>query len=295
MSPSSRAQADPIVNWSTYLTPGPAHRQLGLFCLGAGEQRNSPEPSPERALGCHAAVLLRSGHGALLHGPRRRLIEVRAPAVLWLFPGVMHGYRPAGTGWTQAWVLFDGPATAAYGALGYLDPERPVMPLGTAPSRVYGDRLRVEKAFAQLLDLCRRPDPGADVRTVPALHELLTNAGPPGVDADPDDALLVDRLRDAACTPMSVPAHAARLGIAVSRLRSATRNVSGLTPQKIILGVRLNDAKALLTGSTLTVATIAHRIGYDDPAYFSRLFAARVGVSPREFRNHGTVTLRSTV
>ncbi|WP_328995394.1 helix-turn-helix transcriptional regulator [Kribbella sp. NBC_01245] len=214
----SRVHAEPNKHWSTYLTPGPVHRRLGLFCLGAGEGQNPPEPSPERALGCHAAVLLRSGHGALLHSPRRQLVEVRAPAVLWLFPGVLHGYRPAGAGWTQAWVLFDGPATAAYGALGYLDPDRPVLPLGTAPSGPYGDRLRVEKAFAQLLDL---------------------------------------------------------------------------TPQELILGVRLNEAKALLTGSTLTIATIAHRIGYDDPAYFSRLFTTRVGQSPRTFRTHGAITAKS--
>lgn len=292
MSRRPRIQAEPSKQWSSYLTPSPAHRRLGLFCLGAGEEVNPPEASPERALGCHAAVLLRSGHGELLHGPRRQLIEVRAPALLWLFPGVLHGYRPAGAGWTQAWVLFDGPATAAYNALGYLDPDRPVVPLRSAPSRPY--RIGVEKAFRQLLDLCRTPDPRVDVRTVPALHELLINAGPPTTDAGPDDADLVERLRDAACTQLSVPAHAAQLGITVAQLRTATRNVSGLTPQELILGVRLNEAKALLTGSTLTVATIARRIGYDDPAYFSRLFATRVGLSPRAFRTHGAVATSPT-
>ncbi|WP_344250111.1 AraC family transcriptional regulator [Isoptericola hypogeus] len=287
MNPGVRRSAEPVVHWSTYLTPSPGHRGLGLVCLGAGEQWNPPAPTPERALGCYAAVLVGSGEGELLHGPRRRLVEVRGPAVLWLFPGVLHGYRPAGSGWSQAWVLFDGPAVAVYEAMGYLDPDLPVLSLGPRA----GDG--VAGAFARLLALCRRPDPDAGVRAVPALHDLLAHARRPSTDAAAsDDHVLLGRLRDAARLPLTMPAHAARLGVSMSRLRDVTRSMSGLPPHEFVLGTRLSEAKALLTGSSLTVAAIARRVGYDDPAYFSRLFTRRTGLPPREFRRHGAVIVQ---
>jgi AraC-like DNA-binding protein len=60
-----------------------------------------------------------------------------------------------------------------------------------------------------------------------------------------------------------------------------------------VLGTRLNEAKALLADSGLTIAAIARQVGYGDPAYFSRLFSARVGLSPRAFRHHGAMAQRN--
>jgi AraC-like DNA-binding protein len=191
--------------------------------------------------------------------------------VLWLFPGVRHAYLPDPTGWRQAWVLFDGPAAQAYESLGRLGRDRPVAtprdPAGTT------------RAFARVLGLCAADDPGPDV--VPALHELIlavTRAEPDGVDAR-----LVSRLRGLALSGGSVADHATALGVSVRRLRAAAR-ATGSTPREIVLTTRLNEAKALLTGTDLSVAAVARRVGYDDAAYFSRLFASRTGLPPRTFR-----------
>jgi AraC-like DNA-binding protein len=62
----------------------------------------------------------------------------------------------------------------------------------------------------------------------------------------------------------------------------------------VILTARLNEAKTLLAESDLPIATIARQVGYDDPAYFSRLFSARVGQSPREFRRFGSIAGRNS-
>ena len=259
-------------NWSIYLTPGATERQLGLFCLGAGEQENRPGPTPERALGCHALVWLKEGRGQLLHGPDRRLHEVRAPTMLWLYPGVLHGYRPT-TRWRQVWTLFGGPATAALETLGHLDVSQPV--------RRYNDPRPVDRAFTRLLRVSTSHDA---VQTVAALYDLLAVAAPPTQDG------VAAQLAELACSPGNVQDYANELGLTVKQLREAVRRTTGSTPQELVLTTRLNNAKVLLAEEDLSVAAIARQVGYDDAAYFTRLFTARVGMSPRAFRRSGSVS-----
>lgn len=51
-----------------------------------------------------------------------------------------------------------------------------------------------------------------------------------------------------------------------------------------LLGIRLSRAKELLARTDVPVAGMARRVGYEDPAYFSRLFSRRVGMAPVRFR-----------
>jgi len=262
-----------VQNWSIYLTPGAVEHQLGLFCLGAGEQTHGPGAASERALGCHALVWLKEGRGQLLHGPDRELHEVRAPALLTLFPGVLHGYRPS-THWRQVWTLFSGPATAALTSLGHLDPSRPV--------RRYGDPRTVDRAFTRLLRVSAQHDA---VQLTGALYDLIARAAPP------QDGIAA-RLAELACTPMSIQDYASELGLTANELRDAVRRTTGSTPHELVLNTRLSSAKVLLAEEDLPVAVVARRVGYDDPAYFSRLFAARVGMSPVAFRRSGSISGR---
>ena len=263
-------------NWSIYLTPGSPERELGLFCLGAGEQDHPPGAPPERALGCHALVWIKEGRGQFLHGPDRRLHEVKAPAMLWLYPGLLHGYRPT-TRWRQVWTLFSGPATAALTTLGHLDVSQPV--------RRYADPRPVDRAFTRLLRVSTTHNA---VQTVAALYDLIAQAAPSSGDG------VAAQLAELACTPLSVQGYAAELGLSVKELREAVRRTTGSTPQELVLTTRLNTAKSLLAEEDLSVAAIARQVGYDDPAYFTRLFTARVGVSPRAFRRFGSVSGRKS-
>jgi AraC-like DNA-binding protein len=44
------------------------------------------------------------------------------------------------------------------------------------------------------------------------------------------------------------------------------------------------EARRMLAYTTGSVSDIAHQLGFDDPAYFSRLFAKRCGQSPSGYR-----------
>ena len=64
------------------------------------------------------------------------------------------------------------------------------------------------------------------------------------------------------------------------------KKIMKVTPMQYILQLRISTAKNLLESSTKNISEIADAIGYDNPLYFSRLFAKYVGVSPKEYRNN---------
>lgn len=55
-------------------------------------------------------------------------------------------------------------------------------------------------------------------------------------------------------------------------------------PNDVIKTRIVLEAKRLLFYTDLTVKEIAYQLGYEDPAYFNRLFSQKAGISPAEFR-----------
>ncbi|MEV7884796.1 helix-turn-helix domain-containing protein [Streptomyces sp. NPDC002817] len=262
--------------WMRFLTPGPAHHRLGLVCLGVGLQYGALPTVGPRTLDHHVAVVISTG-GGWYEDARGRRTTVTAPALLWLTPGVPHHYAPdPETGWDEGFVDFTGPATATYTELGYIEPDRPVVPLtdATGPRAVIGRMARA----------ARRDNPLLEVETGAAVHELLVALRRARADLTPDGHQVLKALARDAFTPMSVADHAARHGMTLAELRTAVRRGAGCSPKDYLLGIRLGRAKELLAATELPVAAVARRVGYDDPAYFSRLFTRRVGTAPVRFR-----------
>lgn len=55
-------------------------------------------------------------------------------------------------------------------------------------------------------------------------------------------------------------------------------------PNEVIKNRIILEAKRLLVHTSLTAKEIAYELGYNDPAYFSRLFQTKAGESPSGFR-----------
>jgi signal transduction histidine kinase/AraC-like DNA-binding protein len=60
----------------------------------------------------------------------------------------------------------------------------------------------------------------------------------------------------------------------------------GLSPWEYLNRYRIHQAKQLLRGTSESVKSVAHRVGFKDQAYFSRVFRHLTGVSPHAFRDH---------
>ncbi|MEU3992826.1 AraC family transcriptional regulator [Streptomyces platensis] len=263
--------------WMRYFTPNPVHHRLGLVCLGVGLQHGALPTVGPRTLDHHVAIVISAGRGWCAT-PDGRRHPVTAPALLWITPGVVHHYgADPETGWDESFVDFTGPAAATYTELGYIEPDRPVVPLAdTGPARA---------AVGRIARAARRGNPLLEVETSAAVHELLVVLRRARADTDADGDPVLQALARDAFLPLSVAEHAARHGMTPAELRTAVRRGAGCSPKDYLLGIRLGRAKELLVGTELPVAAVARRVGYDDPAYFSRLFTRRVGTAPIRFRD----------
>lgn len=67
-------------------------------------------------------------------------------------------------------------------------------------------------------------------------------------------------------------------------LNEATRDALGKTVAQLIRDRVMLEAKRLLLHSDISIAEIAERLGFEDPAYFSRAFKKHTSRSPIEFR-----------
>ncbi len=75
-----------------------------------------------------------------------------------------------------------------------------------------------------------------------------------------------------------------KLGFSYAHLCRLFQKKFGVTPGDYRNSIRLEHAKTLLRDPHLTVAEVAYQSGFDDPAYFTRLFRRRNGAPPSALR-----------
>jgi AraC family transcriptional activator of pobA len=78
--------------------------------------------------------------------------------------------------------------------------------------------------------------------------------------------------------------YAAALRISPSRLNRLCLRIAGSSAFEIAQDRLLLEACRQLTYLPASIATIAYELGFQDPAYFSRLFKKRFGTAPSEYR-----------
>lgn len=101
---------------------------------------------------------------------------------------------------------------------------------------------------------------------------------------DPVVTTVLEELNSRIAEPTSLNDLAASSGFSGQHLNRIFRSVLGVTPLRYLARLRLDRAASLLTDSQLTIRAVARDVGFDDPYYFSRLFRARFGRSPSEYR-----------
>lgn len=77
---------------------------------------------------------------------------------------------------------------------------------------------------------------------------------------------------------------AALAGLSVSHFSALFRQITGESPKRYSVRLKMLRARQLLLETGQSVRTISSAVGFDDPLYFSRLFRAMNRLSPSQFR-----------
>ena len=80
----------------------------------------------------------------------------------------------------------------------------------------------------------------------------------------------------------SIEVLASESAVSQSTLTRKVKVLTGKTPLEIITDYRLNMAHSLLTTERISVADVAYRVGFSDPAYFTRKYKQFFGRVPSQ-------------
>jgi len=86
---------------------------------------------------------------------------------------------------------------------------------------------------------------------------------------------------------MAVADFAAALGVTPTHLTRACKAASGRAAHALLQDRVLYEARRLLAETDLPVMRVAETLGFRSPAYFTRAFHHKVGVTPSAFRRRG--------
>ncbi|WP_269539864.1 helix-turn-helix domain-containing protein [Cerasicoccus fimbriatus] len=85
----------------------------------------------------------------------------------------------------------------------------------------------------------------------------------------------------------TVEALAKTAGYGINHFTRIFTKVVGKPPKEYITDLRIRRAKDLLANSDRSLKEVAIQVGYQSPAFFSRQFKLKEGISPSEFRRTG--------
>jgi AraC-like DNA-binding protein len=74
------------------------------------------------------------------------------------------------------------------------------------------------------------------------------------------------------------------IGMGRSNLYAKLSALTGLSFNVYVRTLRLHKAKHLLETTAMNVSETAYEIGFNDPKYFSRVFAEQFGMAPSELK-----------
>lgn len=80
---------------------------------------------------------------------------------------------------------------------------------------------------------------------------------------------------------------AKEMGISSSGLFAKIKQISGVTPNRMMQSMRLKKARELLSEGKYRVNEVCYKVGFNNPSYFTKCFQKQFGKLPKDFVSNG--------
>ena len=146
---------------------------------------------------------------------------------------------------------------------------------------------RIARRFQSLFDAYEKRDAYRD-RELSIMMEHLLVAIARGIDRDSAEITTLSRsigyIVSNYSSEIVIPDLAKMEHLSTSRYNYLFKLITGVSPKKYILQLRMSTAAELIRSTDLPLKQIGIMCGYSDAYFFSKTFKAFFGVSPREYK-----------
>ena len=238
---------------------------------------------------CYLFIIQRKGNFQLMLDFRK--VMIKGPAMYFILPGQIHQYISAAT---DTWILAVDPASVQPYYKTILDRHFLMHdPVSTSPG--LSDKLQrciailTNESAAKHASGCQHHITRGLIDTIVGMlvreYDLPQDAERPKEARSITitrqfKALLFQQYKE----KKKPSDYADVLKISTPYLNQAVKSFSGFTVSYWIQKMVMTEAKRLLYYTDLSVKEIAYELGYDDQAYFSRLFTLTEKISPQGYR-----------
>jgi AraC-like DNA-binding protein len=281
-----------------YLTINEDIRSRSLYILGGGTcyiSAGLEYPPPDhpghhqfrwhhgRVLSEYQLVYITRG-GGVFESKTGGVRTINSGDLFILFPNEWHRYGPGdATGWDENWVAFNGSHAGELIEQMGISPANPIFRTDITDSlkREFGrieEELSNEAAGYQNIVAAR----------IELILALVTTYNLRSNHEAADEIEVIKRAKALLVEQIDrttgIEDLAKELGVGYSWFRKAFRQHVGISPGEYQRQVRISRASELLRGSSLPIAEIGIRCGFESAYYFSRIFRKKTGMTPSEYR-----------
>lgn len=238
-----------------------------------------------RILNEYQLLYITNGNGVFTFGNSKQSCLITEGKMFFLTPGVWHTYKPLeNSGWNEYWIGFKGEIIEKIVKEGFFLNKNPVFNIGMNEEII--------NLYYKAIEIANEERSGFQQALTGIVMNILGLMYYRNKTKAFEDQELINKInkakvimREDVYKNITAEDIAKNLGISYSGFRRAFKELTGTSPSKYMLELKLNEAKLLLYNTNLPIKEISYNLNFENPDYFPIFFKKRTGKTPSEYRN----------